>query len=317
MRRIIIDTDCGSDDAVALLMALKSNEVKVEAITTLCGNVPLHHATLNALMCIEVADAQKPPVFAGAYKPLFRELVTADSVHGEDGMGDADLIHPILKAEKEHAVDAILRLVKAYPNELEIITIGPLTNIALAILKEPELMKKVKHIYSMGTTGFGLGNCTPVSEFNVYVDAEAYHILLTSSIPVTIIGFDICQGETMLNEQDIEYLKQSNNKAAQFTVDCNCKLLEYNMEARGQKCIDLPDAVAMGVYLWPELVKESKPCHAHVCLKEEAAYGQVIFNTGAKLAIQEGFMGKPINAEVCTILDEKLYKQRLLASLLK
>ena len=316
MRKIIIDTDCGSDDAVALMMALKATEIKVVAITTVCGNVPLHHATENALMCIEIADAQKPPVYAGASKPLFRDLVTAVNVHGNDGMGDADLIHPTIKAEKEHAVDALLHYAEMYPDELEIITIGPCTNIALAILKAPELMKKVKHIYSMGTAGLGLGNCTPVSEFNVYVDAEAYHILLTSEIPVTIIGFDICQGETMLNAQDIKQLKTSSSRTANFTVDCNRTLLQYNLDARQQACIDLPDAVAMGVYLWPDIVKEYKPVHAEVCYKEPLTYGQVVFNTGAKLAIQEGFMNQPINAILCTKIDELLYKQHLLTSLL-
>ena len=204
MRKIIIDTDCGSDDAVALMMALKSESVQIEAITTVCGNVPLELATKNALMTIEITNAQMPPLFVGASKPLMRDLVTAVNVHGEDGMGDIDLIHPSLIPEKEHAVDAIVRIVESCPNEIEIVTIGPATNIALAIMKAPLIMQKVKHIYSMGTAGFGRGNTTPVAEFNVYVDAEAYDIMLRSNIPLTIIGFDVCLGDAALNKNDLE-----------------------------------------------------------------------------------------------------------------
>ena len=175
------------------------------------------------------------------------ELVTAVNVHGNDGMGDMDLIHPSLKPEKEHAIDAILRLVKTYPDEITIIAIGPVTNIALAIMKEPETMKKVKHIYSMGTSGFGPGNCTPVSEFNVYVDAEAYHIMINSGIPVTIVGFDVCLGDAALLKEDLDTLAESGIKSADFAVKCNRRLVEYNIEASNKCFLDLPDAVAMAV----------------------------------------------------------------------
>ncbi|MCT6817642.1 MAG: nucleoside hydrolase, partial [Lysinibacillus fusiformis] len=128
MRKLIIDTDTGSDDAVALIMALKSTNLKVEAITTVCGNVPIELATKNALMTIEVANGQKPPLYVGAAKPLMRDLVTAVNVHGEDGMGDCHLIHPTLLPESKHAVDAILELIENNPGEVEIVTIGPVTN---------------------------------------------------------------------------------------------------------------------------------------------------------------------------------------------
>ncbi|MEK4068912.1 nucleoside hydrolase [Peribacillus sp. FSL R5-0717] len=112
-------------------------------------------------------------------------------------MGDDDLIHPTINPEPGHAVDVILDLVEKNPGEIEIVTIGPVTNIALAILKAPETMNKVKRIYTMGTAGFGAGNTTPVAEFNVYVDAEAYSIIMKSGIPISIIGFDICLGEQL------------------------------------------------------------------------------------------------------------------------
>ncbi|MDO3681156.1 nucleoside hydrolase [Paenibacillus ehimensis] len=317
MRKLIIDTDTGSDDAVAIIMALKSADVKVEAITTVCGNVPLELATKNALMTIEVANGQKPPLYVGAAKPLMRDLVTAVNVHGEDGMGDCDLIHPTLVPESRHAVDAILDIVEKNAGEIEIVTIGPVTNIAIAILKAPETMKKVKHIYTMGTSGFGPGNTTPVAEFNVYVDAEAYRIMLNSGIPMTIIGFDVCLGEAALTQDDMDVLLASGKPEAVFSVKCNRSLLEYNIQRCNEPIVDLPDAVAMGVVLWNEIVLEEKWCYCYVCTMEEAAYGQVILNDGSKLAISDGFAGHTPNAKVCKTIDNSLFKEKLISLLVR
>lgn len=308
MRKIIIDTDCGSDDAVALIMALKSKDVHVEAITTVCGNVPLDLATDNTLMTIEVSNDQRPPLYVGASKPLMRDLVTAVNVHGKDGMGDLDLIHPLLTSEKEHAVDAILRLVESNPNEIEIVTIGPATNIALAIMKDSLTMKKVKHIYSMGTAGFGRGNTTPVAEFNVYVDAEAYDIMLRADIPMTIIGFDVCLGAAALN---------SCKKDAIFAVQCNRSLLEYNLKRSGEHIVDLPDAVAMGVVLWPEIVLDSVECFCKTCIIDPYTYGQVIIDDGGVLAVSDGFINEEPNAVMCKSIDNETFKSKMFNLLLQ
>lgn len=317
MRKIIIDTDCGSDDAVALIMALKSKDVHVEAITTVCGNVPLELATDNALMTIEVSNGQKPPLFVGASKPLMRDLVTAVNVHGKDGMGDLNLIHPLLTPEKEHAIDAILRIVECYPNEIEIVTIGPVTNIALAIMKNPSTMKKVKHIYSMGTAGFGRGNTTPVAEFNVYVDAEAYDIMLRADIPITIIGFDVCLGDAALNKSDMEMLIESCKEEAVFAVQCNRSLLEYNLKRSGEHIVDLPDAVAMGVVLWPEIVVDSTECFCKACIIDPSTYGQVIVDDGSVLAVSEGFIDHAPNAIMCKSIDNETFKSKMFNLLLQ
>ena len=312
MRKIIIDTDCGSDDAVAIMMALKSKEVHVAAITTVCGNVPLELATKNALMTVEVANGQRPPIFVGASKPLMRDLVTAVNVHGQDGMGDLNLIHPSLTPEKVHAVDAILRIIESNPNEIEIVTIGPATNIALAILKDPSTMAKVKHIYSMGTAGFGRGNTTPVAEFNVYVDAEAYDIMLRANIPMTIIGFDVCLGDAALNKNDMELLLGSGRDEAVFAVQCNQSLLEYNLKRSGEHIVDLPDAVAMGVVLWPEIVLALAECYCKTCIVDPSTYGQVILDDGSVLAVSEGFVNHAPNAVVCKTIDNKVFKSKLI-----
>lgn len=316
MRKIIIDTDTGSDDAVALMMALKSDDVDVLAITTVCGNVTQNLATKNALMTVEICE-RDVKVYPGAVKPLFRDLVTAVNVHGDDGMGDLDLIHPTKKSENINAVDKILELVKKYPNEIEIVALGPVTNLALAILKEPDTMKMVKHIYSMGTGGFGLGNTTPVAEFNVYVDAESYSIMLNSGIPTTIIGFDLCLGPSAWNKNDMDFLS-SKTKVSKFAVDCNRQLLNYNLKRSGEYIVDLPDAVAMAVALWNDVVKDKASCYCYCCTKEEASYGQVvIFDKSEILAIKSPFFDKDDNAAVIKEFDYKMYKQRLNDLLIK
>lgn len=313
MRRIIIDTDTGADDAVALIMALKSKDVKIEAITTVAGNVPLDLATKNALMCIETAKSQTPPLYVGSKKPLFRNLVNSFGVHGNDGMGDCNLIHPTLKPENGHAVDALLEIIENNPGEIEIVAIGPVTNIALAILKSPETMKKVKHIYSMGTSGFGPGNTTPVAEFNVYVDAEAYDIMLKSEIPMTIIGFDVCMGDAALNKAELDFLATSGKMEAEFITRCTNCLLKYNLKLTGDHIVDLADAVAMGVVLWGnDIVTESKLCYCYTCTKEEAAYGQVILHDGSDYCISDTFWKYTPNAIVCKTLNNKLYKEKLI-----
>ena len=185
-RKFIIDTDTASDDCAAIMMAVLSEKAEILGLTTVAGNIPLDKATNNALQTLEVCGADIP-VFEGASHPLIRPLKTAVSVHGEDGLGDRGLVNPKGKAQTKPAVDFILDSVKKYPGDIEIIAIGPVTNIANAILTDPETKKKVKKIWSMGTAGFGFGNATPVAEFNVYVDAEAYKIMLDFGLPLPSI----------------------------------------------------------------------------------------------------------------------------------
>lgn len=314
MRKFIIDTDTASDDAVAMLMALKSKDVEVLAVTTVAGNVPLEQATKNALMTIEVAQAQKPKVYPGCAKPLFRELFTAENIHGNDGMGDMDLIHPVSKAEEMHGSDAILKYVREYPNEVELIVIGPATNIAVAIFKEPETMKKVKHIYTMGTGGFGKGNTTPVAEFNVYVDAESYHVMLASGIPVTVIGFDMCLGEAALNEDEISLMRNSDSPAVKFSLDCNETILERSVKRSGKPSIALPDPVAMGVALYPEIVKETSAALCRVSYRDELTYGEVVIEEEG-FSVSARVLEFTPNANVIKSLDGSLFKEMLLNGL--
>lgn len=308
MRKWIIDTDTGSDDAVAIMMAVLSEDIDVLGITAVAGNVPLDLAVKNALMTLEVCGSPVK-VYPGQSRPLFRKPVTAVNVHGDDGMGDRDLIHPVRKAEEEDAVDFLIRMAKLYGNELEIVMIGPATNIAAAILKDREAMSKIKRLYSMGTAGFGPGNCTPVSEFNVYADAEAYRIVLEAGIPMTIIGFDMCIGKAAWDMEDMSRIS-SSGPIGKFAVDCNTALLNYNIRRADLSIVDLPDAVAVGVALWPDIVTDSRHCYCYCHIQDDRCYGQVIvYDPSGELVI--GCPDDPANADVIAGIDTVLYKQRL------
>ena len=182
MRHILIDTDTASDDAVALVMALKYPDIQVEAITVVAGNVPLDQAVQNALYTREICDSEVP-VYAGLAKPLVRELLTAQYIHGQDGLGDIGLPLSGRVPADGNAIDIIVDTIRQFPNEIEIIALGPLTNLAVAMAKEPELAPKVKHCYIMGGVGKGPGNVTSVSEYNIWADPEAAQIVFNPAYP--------------------------------------------------------------------------------------------------------------------------------------
>lgn len=312
MRRFIIDTDTATDDAAALFIALAQPDIEILAITTVAGNIPLEKGTRNALQTLETAG-RSIPVYPGTAAPLYRPLITADGVHGKDGLGDRDLVHPSGRPENTHAVTKILELVRTYPDEVEIVALGPVTNLALAILQDREAMSRVKHIWSMGTGGFGPGNCTPVAEFNVYVDAEAYQILLTSGIGLTIAGFDLCLGDTALTRADLDILA-AGNAVMRFMEKAVSALVAYNERSGHGTFADLPDAVAMGCALWPELVRETVSVYAYCCTKEEPSYGQVIFYDRT-VPMSVSCEIPPDNAEVVKVIDPAVFKRKFMEAL--
>ena len=314
MRRFIVDTDTASDDAAALMIAALSEEIDLLGVTIVAGNVGLKQATDNALMTLEVSGSDAP-VYLGAKRPLFRERHETISVHGKDGMGDCDIIHPKRSPEEKRAVEFILEQVERYPNEVELVVLGPATNIALAILTDREIMSKVKHIWSMGTPGFGFGNATPVSEFNVFIDAEAYALMLDLEIPVTIAGFDLCAGNIGLDRYELSYLAHGS-KPAQFLEQATSKLLQFNLDTRGVHMVDLPDAIAMAAAVWPEFVQDKVACHCHCCTEPGHAYGQVIFYQKGRTYEAMPEISR-FNAQVIKKVDEKLFTERFMDLLME
>ena len=307
--KVIIDTDTGSDDAAALILAGTSDKLDILGVTVLYGNVPLDKAAKNALTTLELCDVDAP-VYIGATKPLTKKRDEMISVHGEDGMGDRDLIHPKRTAEDDDAVDYILEAVKADPGEVEIIALGPLTNIALAVQKDPETMKLCKRIWVMGTTGFGVGNATPVAEFNVYSDAEAYDVVLRAELPMTVIGLDMTEiEETKLTPDEYSKLAEGNEKGV-FMHKAFTKLFEFYQ--RSELNMMLPDPMAVACIIWPDMVLGTKTCYGAACTGDDAAYGQVILYEEGAVYEAMPKIGT-YNLEVVTKIDAKLFKDNFMS----
>ncbi len=302
MRHFLIDTDTASDDAVALLMALREPSVRVEAITVVAGNCPLEIGVKNALISIEQAGTYAPPVYAGMHQPLFRDLLTGQHVHGQDGLGNQNLPSPALEKQSGHAVDIILEMARRFPGELEIIALGPLTNLAMAILKEPTLPDMIKRVYIMGGAGLGQGNITPVAEFNFYVDAEAAHLVIQSKLVKTVIGYDVCLEETFINPSDITHLN-SLGSLGEFVVRSVKTVIEYH-KSLGKDGFGLPDPTAVVVAFYPDIVTKQFDVYGYVEYKSEKAYGQ--FNIDQLHATDN-----PHNVTAITEIDAKQFKEKL------
>ena len=210
-RRVIIDTDPGVDDALAIFLALKSPELKIEAITPVAGNVPLDLTLPNALRLLEIAGRADIPVAAGASRPLRRRLVTAAYVHGNNGLAGVEFPEPKTKPVAESAQQLIRRIVRQSPGEVSIIAIGPLTNLALAFRDDPQLPSLVRSVTIMGGSLSG-GNITPAAEFNSYVDPEAAQAVYRSGAPITMIGLDVTR-KAALSEEQVHMLESAGNPA--------------------------------------------------------------------------------------------------------
>ena len=262
-KKIIIDTDTASDDAVALVMALREPALQVLAITTVAGNVPLELATKNACLSVTYAGGDRPPIYPGADRPLCRSLRCAEGIHGKDGMGDQTCFRaPEVEAERTHAVDAILQLVREGAGDIEIVTLGPLTNLALAILQEPETMKRVPRITAMGGAAF-YGNTSPTAEFNFWVDAEAADIVCRSGIPLTIATIEACRGDSSLGAEQMAQL-EAVSEQGWFCVTCNDTMRQLSIQRRGTPSISLPDPMALAALTRPDLITGSFDAYVRV-----------------------------------------------------
>lgn len=211
--RIILDTDPGVDDAIAIFLALRSPELHVEALTPVCGNVPLSLTLPNALRLVEIAGRTDIPVAAGAATPLVRRLVTAKYAHGNNGLGGVDFPEPKLKPVSETATELIRRIVRANPGEISIVAVGPLTNVATVLKSDSTIAPIIKSIVIMGGSLSG-GNITPAAEFNFYVDPEAARIVFDSGVPLTMVGLDVTN-KVIIREEQVRALEAAQNPVSQ------------------------------------------------------------------------------------------------------
>lgn len=280
VRKVIIDTDTGADDASALILAAKCPDFDILGVTVLMGNVDLDQGTDNALAALEIAGCDAP-VYKGADATYSGQKINAFSVFGEDGMGDKDLIHPNGSAQEQNAVDFIIDTVKNNPDEVEIIALGPATNIAMAMDKDPEAMKHVKKLWSMGTAGLGPGNASPVAEFNVISDVDAYKRMLDFGIPVTVIGLDVCGGDALWTDEQFDKLSKANETGS-FVTDSFSKIREFYAENGSEGTVMNCDCLAMMCAANDDFVKNTISCHGSCIAETGETYGMVIY-------YQEGF----------------------------
>jgi purine nucleosidase len=210
-RPLIIDTDPGVDDAVSILLAFRSSEVSVDAITVVAGNVESEYGTRNALSLVEYANRLDIPVALGATRPLMRTQLTVRLAHGKNGFGDVVIPQTRANLVPQHAADLIIDRVKSKPNQYTILAIGPLTNLAMAFLKEPTIAPLVAEVCFMGGTILSNGNTTPVSTFNIFADPEAAKIVVNSGVPrISMVGTDVTT-RVQFTAEDFERLESSGS----------------------------------------------------------------------------------------------------------
>lgn len=316
-RRFIIDTDTASDDAVAILMALQWPDVQVDAITVVSGNMPLQQGSINARYTVEVCGAHTP-VYEGAVRPLVQEAFYAEWFHGPDGMGGMNYPAPQRAPARGYAVNELVRRFGEAPGEITLITLGPLTNIALALRMEPQLAQWVKECYVMGGAACTVGNVTPAAEYNIWCDPEAAHVLFHSGMKILMVGWEHCRGDACLSEAEMEMVYGFGTERAKFAMDCNKHALDASRDIQGDPGLGLPDPVTMAIALNPA-----------VCTKRSWHYVDVsceALTRGMTVVDQLGVAQNPPykdvrwsdkqpNIEVCWAIDMALWKETLYQTL--
>jgi len=317
----LIDTDTASDDAVALIMALRSPQVEVLAITTVAGNVDVHQASRNALYTAELCDS-RVPVFMGADKPLNRAHVGAQWFHGRDGLGDHGYGPPRRTVEKQNAMDAISETIESHPG-LVMVTLGPLTNIALAMQQKPSIAAKVSRCVVMGGAPCCEGNVTPAAEYNIWCDPEAARMVVRSGLPIELVGWHLSRGEALLSPSDIQEVLDLGTPVAEFAIECNSRAREAILKQTGEHGICLPDPVAMAVALDPSIVTSQSEHYIEVETASELTRGMTVVD---RLNVASDARNRDVwaasltsrhKAKVFWTIDNARWKQALFAALQK
>lgn len=255
-RKIIIDTDPGQDDAVAMLLALASpDDFELLGVVAVAGNVGLTQNAQNALKIVELSGRTDVPVYAGCKRPMRRELVTAEYVHGATGLDGPTLPDPKIELQSQHGVDFIIDTLHANPPQsVTLCTLGPLTNIAMAFIKAPEVVARVKEIVMMGGAYFEVGNTTPVAEFNIYVDPEAADVVMRSGIPITMVPLDASH-QALTTEPRIKAFHDIGNRTGVVTAEMLEFFERFDMDKYGSEGGPLHDPLVIAYLLQPELFK--------------------------------------------------------------
>jgi purine nucleosidase len=273
-RRIILDTDPGIDDALAILLALASPEVKLEAITVAPGNCTTAQGVENALRVLDLAGAADIPVAAGVERPLVQPLLMAPETHGDTGLGYAQLPPSQRKPVAQHAVDLLIERLLAAPGEITLVAVAPLTNLALAVRREPRIVSAVREVIVMGGALRHQGNSSPVAEFNTHVDPHAAHIVYHAGWPLTLVPLDVTY-QCILTAADVAGLLQRDGAIPRFIADATRFYMEYHDEEQAIDGCAINDPLALALVFQPELVT-TQPLYVTVDLQSELSLGKTI-----------------------------------------
>ncbi|MCB0065301.1 MAG: nucleoside hydrolase [Caldilineaceae bacterium] len=307
MRKIILDCDPGLDDTLAILLAAK--HLDVLGITTVAGNQTIDKVTTNALKIVEFADLTHIPVAKGTHQPLVKPLIHAGHIHGESGLDGPILPEPTTPLDPRHAVDFIIETVMAH-DEVTLVPVGPLTNIALALHREPRLRERIPEISLMGG-GLNVGNVTAMAEFNIYVDPEAAHMVFTSGIPIKMAGLNLTRQANAM-QAEIDRCRALGNRTGQIVAELLTFYAGTIQESFGVNGGSLHDPCAVAALIEPDLI-EFLPLHVAVELNGTHTYGMTVCDVrhlrgiGNEL-IQVGRPhGQPANAQVGMRIDSERF----------
>ncbi len=305
MRRWILDTDTASDDVWAILAALRAPNLRLEAITTVCGNLPVALCTKNARWAVAKAGRYAVPVYGGSEQPLKnRRDFYAFDCHGTDGLSGLHLPEPLGEAVDRDAVEALLTLTAEAPGELEIACIGPLTNIAQACQKDPDFPRRVKKLWILGGAAGGEGNMTARAEYNNYVDPEAAQIVLNAGFDALWLSWSAAGGGAAISRGELEALANSGGETAQFAADCIRQMAAWYEKEHGGD-LAVIDAVLVLAALWPALIREQYPAFCGMCLEPGEDYGVMTVDR----------LSPSPNAIIAPAIDGAEYRKRLFALL--
>ncbi|WEX09561.1 nucleoside hydrolase [Chelativorans sp. AA-79] len=306
-RKIIIDTDPGQDDAVAILLALASPELEVLGITAVAGNVPLALTVKNARKVCELAVRPHVAVYAGATRPMVNELVTAEHVHGRTGLGGPDLPDPTMPLQHAHAVDFVIDALMAHdPGEITLCTLGPLTNVALALVREPRIAPRVKEIVMMGGGFFEGGNITPAAEFNIYVDPHAADVVFRSGIPIVMMPLDVTH-KALTTATRIAAFRDLGTRVGAVTAELLEFFERFDEEKYGSDGGPLHDPCVIAYLLRPELFR-GRRCNVSVETASPLTRGMTVIDWWR-------ITDRPVNAHVMRDIDHEAFFELLVERL--
>lgn len=301
-RPVLIDTDTGVDDALALILALRSPELSVKAITTVAGNVEVEKCTRNVFYLLHLLQVRENILVAqGAEKPLRKRLTTAKEVHGDDGLGNTDFARPFVGKKCKKAVDVILESCKQYGNKLTVIALGPLTNIAHALQRNPGVVRNIGSLISMGGAFRVPGNTGPVAEFNYYVDPDAAHLVLNSRLPITVVPLDLTE-QIVLMRRELEY--RANRRAspvAKAILRFTKFYMRYHEKTEGFYGGYLHDPIAVAAAIHPKLI-QTRSVQVRVESKGEWTRGMTVAD----------FRKKPAKGYPAVRVAQKIDRERFL-----